>query len=109
MPEKWDAQKDQKLLLIILEQNHINYRKVAETWSEKYGTPIPDPPFKSQSIFPLTPCIQRDRSLQPRHHPTPPETRQRRRERGRSYPRRRQVRDRYAKQTSSARGGQDSE
>ncbi|KAK0351794.1 hypothetical protein LTR91_006720 [Friedmanniomyces endolithicus] len=40
MPEKWDAQKDQKLLLIILEQNHINYRKVAETWSEKYGTEV---------------------------------------------------------------------
>ncbi|KAK0939095.1 hypothetical protein LTR29_009331 [Friedmanniomyces endolithicus] len=40
MPEKWDALKDQKLLLIILEQNKINYQKVAEAWSEKYGTEV---------------------------------------------------------------------
>ncbi|KAK1063601.1 hypothetical protein LTR74_009345 [Friedmanniomyces endolithicus] len=40
MPEKWDAHKDQKLLLIILEQHKINHRKVAESWSEKYGTEV---------------------------------------------------------------------
>jgi len=58
MPEKWDAHKDQKLLLIILEQHKINHRKVAESWSEKYGTPIPSPePSSSQNIFPLIPRI----------------------------------------------------
>ncbi|TKA67845.1 hypothetical protein B0A55_09129 [Friedmanniomyces simplex] len=44
MPEKWDAEKDQRLLLSILEhyKNQINFKQVATSWSEKYGTGVSD-------------------------------------------------------------------
>ncbi|KAK5713144.1 hypothetical protein LTR15_011506 [Elasticomyces elasticus] len=40
MPEKWDAVKDQELLLLILEHHKIDCKKVAESWTAKYGTGV---------------------------------------------------------------------
>ncbi|KAK3117536.1 hypothetical protein LTR53_000962 [Teratosphaeriaceae sp. CCFEE 6253] len=42
MPEKWDATKDRKLLLIILELHKIDTYKVAKRYTELEGTTVTD-------------------------------------------------------------------